>query len=320
MSMDRNGRDARLALMAGRQGGAFSFAQALQVGFPRPTIHRRLATGVWVRRLPGVYGFAGSERTRVHDLWSAVLATGPVAVVTHESAALIHGAERLPVRPVTLTVPHGGHARLDGVFVHQIDDLGPLDRTFWNGLPVSRPARAVVELGATQSVAVVGRVADDLVRLRKTTHAQICAALARVARPGKPGVDRVTRVLEERSDGYVPPGSELEGALYSALRAGGLPAPERQFALPGRRDVRSIRGLVDGAYTDAQLLLEADGRRWHARVEAARADRERDAQAARLGWQTLRFVHEQIVDEPGEVCAIVTDTRRVRLQLLGRAA
>ncbi len=318
--MDARGRDARLALAAGRQGGAFSFAQALDLWFPRPTIHRRLAAGVWVRRHPGVYGFAGAPRTRLHDLWAAVLATGPAASITHESSALIHGAERLPVDPITLTVPHGGHARLDGLFVHQIDDLGPSDRTLWNGLPVSKPARAVVELGATQSAAVIGAVADDLIRMRKTTHAQICAAFARVARPGKPGVERRARVLEERGDGYVPPASELEKALFSALTAGGLPAPQRQVALPGRRDVRSIRGLVDGAYLDAQLLLEADGRRWHDRVAAARADRERDAQAARVGWQTLRFVHEQVVGDPAEVCAVVEDTRRVRLELLGRAA
>jgi very-short-patch-repair endonuclease len=78
--------------------------------------------------------------------------------------------------------------------------------------------------------------------------------------------------------------------------------------------------LVDGAYADARMVLEADGRRWHERLAASRADRERDAQVVRAGWVPLRFVYEQIVDEPAEVCAIVEDTRRGRLALLGRAA
>lgn len=317
--MDRSGRDARLAVLAGRQGGAFSFAQTLGLGFPRATIHRRLERGVWHKRFPGVYGFAGSPPTRLHELWCAVLAAGPEAAITHESSALVHGAERLPPLPVTLTVPHGGHARLPGVFVHQIDDLCAVDRMLCNGLPVSKPARAIVELGATQPVAVIGRVADDLIRLGRTTHSEVCAAFNRVARPGKPGIERIARVLDERGDGYVPAASELERALLAALDAGGLPPPVRQIPLPGR-DVGAIRGLVDAGFPDAKLLLEADGRRWHDRVAAARADRARDAQAARHGWQTLRFVHEQIVGDPGEVCAIVDDTRRVRLDLLRRAA
>jgi hypothetical protein len=318
--MEQRDRDARLAVVAGRQRGAFTFAQALAAGYPRRTIKRRIDSGAWSRRFPGVYGFGGAERTHLGDIWSSVLAVGPAAVVTHETAALIHGAERLPTSPITLTVPHGGHARLPGLVVHQVDDLVPSDICRRNGLMVSRAARVVVELGATQPVTVIGRVTDDLIRMNRTTCRDIGLVFARVARPGKPGMQHVARILDERGAGYVPPGSELERSLLAALAAGGLAAPERQLRLPGHDGVRGIRGLVDCAYPDAQLLIEADGRRWHGRLEAARRDRERDAQAARVGWQTLRFVHEQIVGDPAEVCAVVRETRAVRLDLLRRAA
>jgi very-short-patch-repair endonuclease len=91
----------------------------------------------------------------------------------------------------------------------------------------------------------------------------------------------------------------------------------RQLPLPGRG---RVRGIADGGYPDARIVLEADGRRWHDRVAAARRDRERDAQAARVGWQTLRWVYEQVMDDPAEVCATVRDTRQVRLDLFRRAA
>ncbi len=315
--MDRQGRDARLALCAGRQAGAFSFSQALRIGFPRATISRRVACGAWVRLHPGVYAVAGTPPSRLLDLWAAVLAVGGDAVVSHESAALLHGAEHLPQRPTTLTNPHRMHHRLQGIFVHQIDDLLPRHRTSRAALPVTTPARAVVELGATQDLAVVGRVADDLVRAGRTTYAAIAAVLAAVSRPGKPGVELVASMLEERSDGYVPPASELERALFGVLDAGGLPPPARQMPLPGRGP---IRGIVDGGYLDAQIVLEADGRRWHARVEAARRDRERDAQVVRAGWVPLRFVYEQILHEPAEVCAVVAETRERRLAQLRFAA
>lgn len=315
--MEKPGRDARLAMLAARQGGAFSRLQAVRTGFPTSTIGRRLQSGIWHPVHPGVYVVAGAAHDRATELWSAVLATGHDAVVTHESAALLHGAERLSPEPLTLTSRHGTHHRIDGTVVHQIDDLLPAHRTTLNGLPVSTPARAVVELGATSSAEVVGRVADDLVQLRRTTYTAIGAVLAQVSRPGKPGIARVAEALDRRGDGFVPAHSELESALFAALEAGGLPPPVRQLPLPGRGP---IRGIADGGYIDAKIVLEADGRRWHSRVEAARRDRERDAQVVRAGWVPLRFVHEQIVGDPSSVCAVVADTRATRLRQLGQAA
>jgi hypothetical protein len=306
-----------LALLAGRQGGAFSFVQALRLGFPRATISRRLSSGAWVRVHPGVYVVGGTPPSRLLDLWSAVLAAGDGAVVTHESAALLHGAERLPLRPITLTNPHGAHHHLEGVFVHQIDDLADHHRATWSSLPISTPGRAVVELGATQNADTIGRVADDLVRGGRTTYAAIGAVLAQVARRGKPGIDKVMLVLDERGDGFVPPASELERSLFAVLDAGGLPAPVRQLPLPGRGP---IHGIADGGYLDAQIVLEADGRRWHARLAAAKRDRERDAQVVRAGWVPLRFTWEQIVHDPGEVCAVVREARSMRLRQLRPAA
>jgi very-short-patch-repair endonuclease len=314
--MQRDGREARLGLLARRQAGAFSFAQLIELGYPRSTIVSRLRRDVWERRLPGVYAVPGVPRGRAHQLWVRQLAVGPAATVTHESAAICAGAERLAEPPYTLTVPHRWHHAVPGAFVHQIDDLAPHHRSSWNGLPVSRPARAVVELAATQSAGTIGRVLDDLLRLRRTTVAQVASVFGEVARPGKPGLTKLVEVLEERSGTYVPPHSELERLLFDILRAGGLPEPRRQIRLPGRE---RVHGIADAGYDDVCLLLEADGRAWHDRVEAARRDRERDQQAARHGWLTLRFVYGQMVDEPDEVCAVVDDTRRSRLWLPRRA-
>lgn len=315
--MERHGRDARLALLMSRHGGAFTFAQALGLGFTRSMIGRRLASGAWQRLHSGVYGVAGCPSSRLTSLWAAILAAGDGAVITHETAALLHGAERLRPEPLTLTRPHGSHHRIEGVIVHQIDDLVDAHRTRWKGLPISTPARSVVELGATSSVEVVGLVADDLVRLRRTTYGRIAAVLGHVARPGKPGIEIVMAMLDERSDGYVPAQSELEGALFCTLDAGGLPRPVRQLPLPGRGP---RPGIADGGYLDAQIVLEADGRRWHARVDAARRDRERDAQVVAAGWVPLRFVYEQIVGDPAGVCAVVEETRSMRLSQLRRAS
>lgn len=315
--MARDGRDARLALVASRQAGMFARRQALECGFPSATINRRLARGEWAVVHPGVYRAAIAPMDGLAELWAALLAAGPAAIVSHESAALRYGAEGLPAHPVTLTAPHGTHHRIAGAFVHQIDDVSVRHRTDLGGLPITSPARVVVDLGATRDVDTVGRVADDLVRMGRTSYRAIAAVLASVARPGKPGLVTVSRVLDERGDGHVPPQSELERLLFSTLDAGGLPAPVRQLPLPGRGP---IRGIADGGYLDTQIVLEADGRRWHDRVAAARQDRARDAQVIAAGWVPLRFVHEQLIEEPQTVVAIVAETRARRLELLHRVA
>ena len=73
-----------------------------------------------------------------------------------------------------------------------------------------------------------------------------------------------------------------------------------------------MSGLVDAAYCDVRLILEADGRRWHTRIRDLRRDHLRDAEAARVGWQTLRFLYEEIVGDPGNVAATVADVRLAR--------
>src|SRR3546814_8678099 len=139
VAMDQMGRDARLALLASRQAGAFTFQQALTIGYPRATISRRITSGTWEKKHPGVYVIGGTAPSRLLDLWAGVLAVGSDGVLSHESSALIHGAERLPEHPIVITSPHGMHNRLVGVFVHQIDDLVDRKSTRLNRLPVSKP-------------------------------------------------------------------------------------------------------------------------------------------------------------------------------------
>jgi hypothetical protein len=310
--------DGRVVGRAAMQCGVFSRAQVLALGGNDSLIDRRLRSSIWIRRHPGVYGLAGVPPSWQQEVWAALLAIGPHGTVTHETSLRIHGVgdDLVPRYPLTFTIPHGGHARIDGAVVHQIDDLRKSHREVIGGLPVSTAARAVVEVAATVGRRRLGDIVDELVVNRQTSHDRIAACLADVARPRKRGVIALGAVLDERGDGYIVPASELERSLFSALDDGGLPTPARQVPLPGRG---AVRGVVDAAYADARLILEADGRRWHTRVRDLKRDHERDAEAARVGWQTLRFVYEQITGHPEEIAAVVADVRAVRLRSDGAA-
>ncbi|HEY8525525.1 MAG TPA: DUF559 domain-containing protein [Acidimicrobiales bacterium] len=170
-------------------------------------------------------------------------------------------------------------------------------------------ARSVVDVAGTVGARHLGRLVDEVVVGRLGTAEQVGRCLQDVARQGKPGMRALARVLDDRRDGYVPPHSELERRLFEVLATAGLPAPRRQVPLPRG----AVTGLVDAAYPDARLILEADGRRWHTRVCDISRDHLRDAEAARFGWQTLRLLHEQIVGDSEGMAATVRDVREARL-------
>jgi very-short-patch-repair endonuclease len=311
--------DAQAAALATTQASALSRPQALAVGLSDRMIATRLRRGRWLHLHPGVYAIAGAPPSWGQHVWGAALAVGPAAIVSHETALLVDGLDdrHLPRHPVTLSVPRGRHHRVRGAVVHQIGDLRPHHVQTVDGLRVSLPARAIVDLAGTVGPRRLGELVD-LATDRLTSTARIATCMAELARPGKPGLRRLGAVLDERGPGHIPPQSELEARLFDALALARLPAPRRQFRLPGRG---VIEGLVDAAYPDARLIVEADGRRWHTRIRHLVRDHDRDAEAARVGWQTLRFLYERITEAPHEVAATVADVLRVRLaQQRSRAA
>ena len=182
------------------------------------------------------------------------------------------------------------------------------------GLQGTTIERTVVDLAAVLTRPRLRFVLDELFSGQRASQVSLGRCLAETARPGKPGIRKLARLLDDFGPGYVPPASRLEQTLFDVLHAGGLPAPVRQYPFPGRQ---RVDGCVDAAYPDVRLILEADGRRWHSRVQDLRRDHGRDADAARAGWQTLRFLHEHIVGDPLGVCATVRDTRAARMAAMG---
>jgi very-short-patch-repair endonuclease len=79
--------------------------------------------------------------------------------------------------------------------------------------------------------------------------------------------------------------------MRSILRRTGVGRVQIQFCPPW---YDGIRGIVDFALPELQLIVEADGRRWHAVTQAQEEDRRRDRRAARHGWTVLRFSGHEI--------------------------
>src|SRR4029450_9312731 len=111
-------RTFELALweLAAGQCGVFARAQVLAAGGSNSLVKRRLATAAWRARHPGVYAISAVPPSWHQDIWAALLAIGPRATVSHETALRLHGLgdDLVPSRPLTFTIPHGDHARVAG--------------------------------------------------------------------------------------------------------------------------------------------------------------------------------------------------------------
>jgi len=105
---------------------------------------------------------------------------------------------------------------------------------------------------------------------------------------------------------------EVGDGVHSVIGLDYVERVERPHGLPhARRQAHagSTREWVDNLYDDYCLIVEIDGRRWHA--DAFR-DRVRDNHNVRAGYPTLRYGPEEVFIEP---CAVA---REVAGQLTDR--
>jgi very-short-patch-repair endonuclease len=258
----------------------------------------RVASGEWRRLDNGILVIAAAPET-FEMRATAALAAIPQGALSHQSSIRMHGAENHE-RNVHVAVPDGVRTRCPGVRLHRCE-LDPRDVTVRRGFRVTTLERTLVDLGATMGRTDLQRCIEDLLVQRRTTFERLERTFARLAKPGRTGIAR-TRAVLVALDGTPPTESELEAMFERLLVAQRLPIPIRQVAL---RFGDAEHGRVDCWYPDAQVIVELDGRRFHARLAAFERDRRRDQAALKHGIETLRFTHHQLVDDPAWVIDVL---------------
>ena len=121
-------------------------------GFTAKTIDWRLRSGSWRRLHLGVYATFTGTPSREGRLWAAVLAAGPGAALSHETAAELHGLLDRPARHIHLSVPArrepGRNQKIRGVIIHRSRCLVPEWQPPWQ-LPRTGVEDTVLDLIAS---------------------------------------------------------------------------------------------------------------------------------------------------------------------------
>jgi very-short-patch-repair endonuclease len=296
--------DADIADIASRQWGLFSRAQARSLGGTDAMLQHRVTRGRLVRAHPGVYSFPSWPESWRRRLWCAHLDAGPQSAVSHEAAAALHGLLNFPPGPVHLLTPHGDHHRGPRPnYLHQSRDFGPDHVTRIDGLSVTTLARTFCDLAATARRGRLTRALEDAHLTRRCSIASVLALATELNRPGKRGLGWLIKTLEDRGPGRAVPESALEARLVKVLRQGGFKDLRLQHELPWRPHVPDrVDVLVNG-----RIIVEADSRRWHGRVDSMADDRRRDRDAQIHGYPLYRFLYEEVMHEPDVVCETLNE-------------
>lgn len=284
--------DARIAEIAGRQHGVVARRQLLDAGLGPDAIHDRVR-GCRLHLIHrGVYAVGHAAiGTRGREL-AAVLACGPGTVLSHQSAAALWEL-RPPWKPAVHVTAPTAHER-DRVVVHRSRTLDPSQVTHHRGIPVTTPARTLLDLAAHLTPRALERALAEAEIRRLTTRGELATLVARC--PGRRGARRLNAILTR--DAQAPTRSELEERFLAFVRTHALPEP---------RINQGVHGLeVDFAWPAARLIAELDGFAYHSTRDAFERDRARDATLQAAGWRVVRITHRRLAEQPREVARLLT--------------
>ncbi len=214
---------------------------------------------------------------------AALLAAGPPAALSHRAAAVVYEILKPDDRPIDVTVIGRKPRQRAGIELHSARALKITRR---NGLPVTEPARALLDLATSLPSAVLERAYAEAQVRRLVTPEQVRAELK-----NHRGAPAMTKLIDTTE----PTRTTIERRLVRIIREAGLPRAKMN-AQVGPYE-------VDALWEDHRLVVETDGWAAHGHRTAFEKDRARDADLTAQGYAVLRFTWRQVIDRPDLVAA-----------------
>jgi putative AbiEi antitoxin of type IV toxin-antitoxin system len=303
-TMGARARNEWLVLMS-VQAGVVDRDQARRAGFSDRQISHRLDSGRWQRIYPGVYATFSGRLSRSASLWAAIRWAGQGAMLSHETAAEVHGLIDSPLgESIHVTVPLRRRPaqlrRATGITVHRSDQsqtqfAGPFK------LPRTRIEDTVLDLVSTAPDFDHGYTwISRAISRRLVTVGVLRAALDERSRIR--WRQWLNDAFTEARDGVLSP-LELH-YVRNVERAHGLPASQHQ----ARRELNGRVHYKDNWYPEYRLAVEVDGPAYHQNEQVQR-DKDRDnANLATDDVRTFRFGPVAVTEQACKTATMVAVT------------
>jgi hypothetical protein len=279
--------DRQIAALATRQHGPVTRGQLQALGLTPQHIAHRIAIGRLIRIHRSVYAVGHPSLTREGRWMAAVLACGERAVLSHGDAAALW--DLTPARGVVIhvmTPSRSGRAPdRRRVRLHRVGTLTDDERTVLAQIPVTTPARTLLDLAPSLRPRTLEEVIERMDRLALFDLVAVRRVLD--THPRQPGAPKLRMVLERLASApAADTRSPLEVALLQLCDDYNLPTPLTNTLVAGH--------LVDFHWPGTDLIVETDGFAFHRTRHAFDADRERDQALALEGYRVIRFTYNQV--------------------------
>jgi predicted transcriptional regulator of viral defense system len=276
--------------LARRQQLVFGLDQLRELGLTARAVQDRTVNGGLHRIHHTVYSLVPRELlTRDGWFMAAVLACGPGALLSHRSAAALHGLVNGWGR-IEVTVPGRNRRRHQGVIVHRSTTLAPTDATVVNRIPCTTVARTLFDFSEVALYRQAERAFDQAESLRVFDLRALEDQLRR--NPTRAGANTVRSILDAYDIGSTLTRSEIEDLMFMASRDIGLPTPLVNEWL----DLGDGGPMIqpDFMWPEQRLIIEVDGYKWHGTRRRFEEDRRRDQRALVAGWIVVRTTERQL--------------------------
>jgi hypothetical protein len=225
---------------------------------------------------------------------SAVLACGPGARLSARAAAALYGCIEWMERDIEVSVPGRAAPRRPGIHGHTTESFDARDVARHKGIPVTSPARTLVDLAAVLPEKQLRSAVRRAQSLRLVHIRQILETLDRLG--PRRGSRKLRKII---ATGPAPTRSELEDVILDLILGAGFAHPEVNEPL----FIQSRRVIPDFRYAEQRLCIEADSRQWHENEIARADDAERQALLEAHGERVLRITWDQAVRRRSQTIA-----------------
>ena len=295
--------DQAVGVLAAGQHTLFTLEQACALGIGRHAVFKRAAVGRIYRIHGSVYSLVPPALLTREGRWlAAALACGRGAVLSHASAAWLHGLRSSAAALIDVTVPTRVTRTHEGVRVHRSTTLTEADVTEVNGIPCTTVARTLFDLAEAVGRRSLERAYDQAEILEVL---DVLAVEDQVVRNPTRRAARLTReLLAEHYPGSTPTESEFEERFLPLVRSAGLPPPQLQQWLTLPDGLAPIR--ADFMWRAQRLVVETDGAKFHRTWQARVRDSDRDQRLILFNWRPFRVTWTQLARRPAELARRLT--------------
>jgi very-short-patch-repair endonuclease/predicted transcriptional regulator of viral defense system len=288
--------DQRIAAVAARQRGRIARRQLEAVGISSSSVDWRLSKGRLFPSHRGVFVVGHTATVELGAETEALLSVRPGAALSHWSAAGLLGLREPGPKEIEVVVDTWAGAANPGVRIHRSRILESKDVWIRSGLPVTSPARTLLDVAVSATDRQLEVAFDRAIveRLMKPTH--VADLLDRAG--GHRGRARLAALLQQERGASTMTKSDAEERMLALIRLAGLPEPQVNAPFG--------KWSLDFYWPAARFVVEVDTYSTHGTRYRFERDRRKDNALRRADIEVMRIVRREITERSHGLIADIT--------------